>query len=179
MNIANRIFINNSGCFATLPNRLVSSVPVLGRGLDVRISRIPGAGRGVFTTRVFEKNEAITLYCGHLFGELQRKWMQSGSTGTHCKPLTQKLTYLDGVKTVLKGMHVGQLVNHSDTLANSKFVTIDLLPFTGERVIALKAIRAIQCGEEIYVQYGSRFWAEQQAEPIEAPEFDNESMFNC
>jgi hypothetical protein len=40
---------------ATLPDRLVSSVSVPERGLAVRISPIPVAGRDVFKTRVFEK----------------------------------------------------------------------------------------------------------------------------
>jgi len=170
-NTMDRLYLKTSTGFASMPKHFIDRVSVLGSGLDVRISRIPDSGRGVYATRMFDRHEIITLYCGHVFGEAQRKWLQREGLGTHSKPLTQKLTYLDGVKLALKGMHVGQLVNHSDVCANSKFVTVDLLPFTGERVIALKATRVILTGEEIYVQYGTKFWSEQGATPTQAPDF--------
>ena len=166
----NRVVVKSARMFVSIPKESLKRIPALGSGVDVRMSRIKDAGRGVYATRVFAQNEIITLYCGHIFGEVHRKWMQTEGLGTHSKPLTQKLAYLDGVKTVFKGMHVGQLVNHSDSLANSSFVTVDLLPYTGERVIALKATRMIHRGEEIYVQYGSKFWAEQRADPDDAPD---------
>lgn len=166
----NRVVLKSARAFVSIPKDCLRKVPALGSGVDVRISRIKDAGRGVYATRVFVQNELVTLYCGHLFGEVHRKWMQIEGLGTHSKPLTQKLAYLDGVKTVFKGMHVGQLVNHSDSLANCSFVTVDIIPYTGERVIALRATRMIHTGEEIYVQYGTKFWAEQQADPDDAPD---------
>jgi hypothetical protein len=155
-------------CRLTLERLL--DIPTLGEGLSVRDSLIPNSGRGLFASRTFEENEAITLYCGHKFGEIQRRWMQNNGYGTHCKPLEQKLTYLDGLKNAFYGMPVAQLTNHSSEYQNAKFVVVELIPYTGEKFIVLKAIRRVISGQEFYVDYGQNFWAEQVQEPEKVPQ---------
>ena len=150
----------------------ILAIPTLGEFLDVRISRIPNAGRGLYVMRKFEKDEIITLYCGHTFGVFHRDLMQSGSNGfsSHCKPLDSKYLYCDGLKIPLKGMPAGQFANHSKASTNATFVSIELNPWNGIKHIALKASRDINAGEEIYIHYGSKFWDEQATDPAEVPE---------
>lgn len=143
---------------------------VLGKGIEIRMSRIPESGRGVFATRDFETNELITLYFGHFFGEAQRVWMQQCNLGSHAKPLQFKHTYLDGVKVALTGMHAAQLLNQgSPVFQNCDWVTVDVYPSSGEKVMAIKAIRPIYAGEELYVCYGQKFWDEQVEHPRDPP----------
>lgn len=161
-----------------MPNRptcrlaieLLRKASVLGKGIEIRMSRIPDSGRGVFATRDFEANELVTLYFGHCFGEAQRIWMQQCNLGSHAKPLQFKHTYLDGVKVALTGMHAGQLLNQgSPVFQNCDWVTVDVYPSSGEKVLAIKAIRPIFAGEELYVCYGKKFWDEQVEYPRDPP----------
>jgi hypothetical protein len=163
-----RVIVKSSH-YASLPVLTLCMIPRLGEGIDIRVSRIPDGGRGLYAMRSFLENELITLYSGHRFGEQQRKGMQELGLGTHCKPLEQKLAYLDGVKTAFEGMHVAQFANHGGSRANASFITIEEIPFTGDKVIAIKASRYIFPGEEIYLNYGVKFWSEQNIDPEGAP----------
>lgn len=143
-------------------------IPVLGDGIELRVSRIPNSGRGVFVTRDFHEGEVITLYFGHVFGEQERAWMQYHNMGSHCKPLQYKHSYLDGVKTAFVGMHAGQLLNQGDAnTRNCEWITLETK--TSKRFVAIRATRYIFPGEELYISYGKKFWDEQLASPTPVP----------
>jgi hypothetical protein len=147
----------------------ISDIPVLGSGIELRVSRIPGAGRGIYTSRDFEVNEMITTYFGHTFGERQREHMQKEGVGTHCKPLQLKHSYLDGVKVALTGMGAGQLANQgSKSTINCDWIYLDVRG--GSKILGLRATRFIHPGEELYVNYGTKFWSEQNIEPNLPPD---------
>ena len=142
----------------------------VGNGLEVRISRIPNAGRGVFTNRNFRQGELVTLYFGHAFGEAHRKLLQQEGRGTHAKPVDFKHRYLDGVKTVFNGMHAGQLLNQGTPEAcNCDWATLELWSNNAEKVLAIRATRDILAGEELYVSYGKKYWDELEMTPNEVP----------
>ena len=144
--------------------------PVLGRGIELRTSRIPNSGRGVYATRDFHTGELVTVYFGHIFGESQRKWMQSENLGSHSKPLQFKHSYLDGVKTALLGMRAGQLLNQGDASSqNCDWILLDVHPSSGEKVLGVRATRYVFPGEELYVSYGKKFWDEQLMFPSPPP----------
>jgi hypothetical protein len=166
-----RIIIGSSrASTGRIPRKSLDKIPVLGNGIELRESRISGAGRGLYTTRDFKLNEIITFYVGHLFSEKERIHMQQAGLGTHCKPLQLKHTYLDGVKIAFKGMGAAQLVNHgSKTTVNCDWIYLDVHPGSGSKVIALRATRDVVQGEELYVNYGTKFWNEQQYHPFSPP----------
>ena len=96
--------------------------------------------------------------------------MQKENRGSHCKPLQQKLTYLDGVKPAFPGMDAAQLLNQGGPKTNNcEWVTVDIVPFAGEKALVLRTTRYVYPGEELYVSYGKKFWSEQLADPNEAP----------
>lgn len=164
-----RVFVTNRPSGRLLKN-LIDQVSVLGRGIELRMSRIPTAGRGVYASRVFQSGELVTLYFGHLFGEAQRKHMQTHGKGSHCKPVQFKLSYLDGVKEGFLGMPAGQLLNEGGKESqNCDWISLEVYPSSGEKVIGLRAIRHIYPGEELYVSYGSKYWSEQQGKVPDEP----------
>jgi hypothetical protein len=151
--------------------KILEGLSVIGRGLEVRESRIPNSGRGLYAMRDFPEGEIITLYFGHLFGESERKLLQESGRGSHAKPLQFKHMYLDGVKTTFAGMHAGQLVNQGDRAScNCEWKVLELYPSSGERVLAIKATRYVHAGEELYISYGKKFWDEQGEQPSDVPE---------
>jgi hypothetical protein len=134
------------------------------------MSRIPSAGRGVYATREFQANELVTLYFGHVFGEVQRRHMQARAMGTHSKPVQFKLSYLDGVKEAFEGMPAGQLLNEgTKTFQNCDWITLEVFPSSGEKVVGIRAMRRVFVGEELYVSYGQKFWSEQGEIPADPP----------
>ena len=147
--------------------QLISTV---GKGLDVRISRIPNSGRGVFALRNFEQGEIVTLYFGHPFGEAHRKLLQEEGRGTHAKPVDFKHKYLDGVKSVFMGMHAAQLLNQGSSEAcNCDWATLELRSNNAEKILAIRAVRDIKAGEELYISYGKKYWDEIQKTPHKVP----------
>jgi hypothetical protein len=145
-------------------------IPTVGNGLDVRMSRIPQSGRGVYALRDFSQGEIVTLYFGHPFGDKQRKLLQQEGRGTHAKPVDFKHKYLDGVKTVFKGMHVGQLLNQGTADAcNCGWATLENKSNSAEKILAIRALRKIHAGEELYISYGKKYWEEILISPRKSP----------
>jgi hypothetical protein len=167
----NRIIVAGRNNVGRIPLSALRKIAVLGDGIELRRSRIDGGGRGLYATRNFEANEVLTLYLGHLFGERQRVHMQEAGVGTHCKPLQLKHSYLDGVKNAFIGMSAAQLVNHgTKPTINCDWIYLDVHPGSGEKVLALRATRYIFPGEELYVNYGSKYWDEQNYQPKSPPD---------
>lgn len=162
-----RVIIKSSGL--RVSDNVLRDIPVIGSGIELRVSRIPNSGRGVFASRDFQKDEIVTLYFGHLFGESERAGMQSLGKGTHCKPLQFKHSYLDGVKTAFVGMHAGQLLNQGDkNTCNCEWIMLEAKS-ASNRHLAIRATRYIFPGEELYISYGRKFWDEQRMTPISVP----------
>lgn len=166
-----RIIVAGRSNAGRIPVSALHKIAVLGGGIELRRSRIKGGGRGLYVTRNFEANEVLTLYLGHLFGERQRVHMQEAGVGTHCKPLQLKHSYLDGVKKAFIGMSAAQLVNHgTKSTINCDWIYLDVNPGSGKKVLALRATRYIFPGEELYVNYGSKYWDEQNYQPETPPD---------
>jgi hypothetical protein len=146
------------------------TISTVGNGLDVRVSRIPQSGRGVYALRDFAQGEIVTLYFGHPFGDKLRKLLQREGRGTHAKPVDFKHKYLDGVKTVFRGMHVGQLLNQGTPEAcNCGWATLENRSNGAEKIPAIRALRKIHAGEELYISYGKKYWEELLISPRKVP----------
>ncbi|KAF4706063.1 HT and RLD domain containing E3 ubiquitin protein ligase [Perkinsus olseni] len=155
--------------------------------ISIRKSRIPFGGRGVFAEKPFFRHELVSLYWGHMFSEAQRAFMKNqggGELSTHCIPLMQKLSYLDGMHSCLmKGMYVGQMLNmggRGSNFNNCEFHIVDVTTNGGRlgrskgvptamKAVVVRATRYIFPGEELYVSYGASFWNKQDIVCLEPP----------
>lgn len=164
-----RVFVPTRGS-GRISVKSIRKSPVLGTGIELRESRIPSSGRGVFAARDFLQNELVTLYFGHVFGEAHRIHMQAAQVGSHCKSLQFKHSYLDGVKVAFSGMPAGQLLNQGGKkTVNCDFTNLEIHPGSGEKLVGIRALRDIFPGEELYVNYGLKFWSEQGLVPADPP----------
>lgn len=197
----NCIFVNGTAYSMGL---LKSSAFRVGdtHAISIRKSRIPFGGRGVYAEKPFFRHELVSLYWGHMFSEAQRAFMKDeggGELSTHCIPLMQKLSYLDGMHSCLmQGMYVGQMLNmggKGTTFNNCEFHIVDVTTNGGSlgrskgvptamKAVVVRATRSntvcpgwrivsscryIFPGEELYVSYGASFWNKQGVVCLEPP----------
>ncbi len=47
---------------------------------------------------------------------------------------------------------------------------MDIHPGAGQKIIGVRALRWIYPGEELYINYGPKYWSEQNSEPTPPPE---------
>lgn len=160
-------------------------VCVCGGGLELR----PGSfGLGLFATKTFLKGEPITLYGGQLVShsEAQKRSRAGGDShmrrhiAMHCcfdgcfMPDGTKIS--DPTKQLV-GFPVGAFCNDTSDAGqlNARFNYIDsqynedrfkefekgydYRPKAEERLTFIEAIRDIKPDEEIFVDYGSQYWA--------------------
>ena len=127
-------------------------------GLRVGDSLIPGAGRGLFASRFFHGNSWLCVYFGRkvsLAELLRRKQDQATTTGT------EHLDYMLGgfgiwsVDAAREGRCAARYINHGGSeVANAAFT----LKSKKECRCIVVALRDIEAGEEILVDYGDGYW---------------------
>jgi len=126
------------------------------RYLSVQKSRLPGAGKGLFTKLDIKKGDRIVEYAGRM-----RKWIDVKHLDGHNGYLLRlnRTTAIDA-KPVRSGK--GRYANDAMGLArvpglrnNAEYLIY------GDRVF-IEATRSIRKGEEILVSYGRSFWALQR-----------------
>jgi hypothetical protein len=148
----------------------------LGSGVDVRPSTIPNAGNGLFATRVFAQDEPITGYSGQLV-----RWTavrkRPSSEVTHVRSVIAMTWAVDGLYAEngtritdvheqrrgrgvaafandSRGANVNAVFDFADSKKNSDPFALD----PQERIVFLRATRAIAADEEIFVSYGQDYW---------------------
>lgn len=120
-------------------------------GVEVRPSTIEGAGLGLFALQEFKKGDTIVPYEGEIISEaeFQRRYREHPS---QYALVLKKHTYVDG--TCVRG--VGSLINtgvrKKDNNANFSVSTKN-----GLRA-SVKATKTIHEGDEIFVDYGNKFF---------------------
>lgn len=125
------------------------------RSLEVRPSRVPNAGHGVFTTVAIPKGAYLGAYGGEFITEtefLRRagegKWQYMMGLIACAKPNAGGFETIDGING-----NVFTRMNYAPPdLQNVKFEKVCDAPFV--KVIALRDIAA---GEELWVDYGPRY----------------------
>ena len=152
-------------------------VAVIGNGVEVKASTIPGALSGLFASRFFAKNEIITEYDGKVITEDEAKDRFREHGPSHLKTLLSKFAVIDGNISPAFGRGGGSFANDVGFDAKSGLYTskhpyynvvyvhrtLAAVPSrrTGMPVLGgvwLKATRDIAPGEEIFVSYGKGFW---------------------
>jgi hypothetical protein len=128
----------------------------IGDGLEVKESRIPGAGNGLFATTDFLRNDVITLYEG--------EWISRAKAlrrpPTHSKTIFRDLV-IDGLKVPEMGRGGGSFINdpQKKSMYNAELVPVDH-PVIKKRMLFMdmgvyvRATKWIGPGDEIYVRYG-------------------------
>jgi hypothetical protein len=149
----------------------------IGDGVEVRVSRIPNAGNGLFATREFQKNELITEYVGNIIWkddvESMLKNRKPGEDPTsHVRVLVKGFQYVNGNRVPKEGEGGGSFANdpHPSQVTNAKFIVQEDAKIARGR-IWLKAIKPIVPGDEIVVSYGEDYWIrrdEQKAADIQS-----------
>ena len=129
----------------------------IGDGLEVKASRIPGAGHGLFATTDFLRNDVITLYEG--------EWISRKKAGdrsaTHSRSIYRDLV-IDGLKVPEIGRGGGSFINDPRTTSmyNAVLVSVDHPEIKNRKIskavgVYVRATKWIRPGDEIYVNYGN------------------------
>ena len=126
----------------------VHALATVGHGVEVALSTIPNAGRGLFASEAFGRGAYITLY--------------DGETITRKEALKRRLTHMagregvvvDGLKEPIRGRGGGSFANGT---ALTRDANASIVAWLG--LLVLRARRDIAAGEEILVSYGRRGFA--------------------
>jgi SET domain-containing protein len=132
-----------------------SGQSVYEKDLEIRPSRIPNAGNGVYAKVAIQKGSYLGAYTGEFIteDEYQRRlvadrWQYMMGLLDCVTPHTKGITTIDGIKG-----NVFTRMNYAPSeFQNVKFEKICEPPFV--RIVALKDIAA---GEELWVDYGPNY----------------------
>jgi SET domain-containing protein len=125
------------------------------RDLEIRTSRIPHAGNGVFTKVAIPKGAYLGAYTGEFITEeeyqrraAENRWQYMMGLLDCAKPRTGGIATIDGIQG-----NVFTRMNYAPAeFQNVKFDKTCESPFV--RIVALRDIAA---GEELWVDYGPRY----------------------
>lgn len=116
-------------------------------GLEIRPSTIPHAGQGLFALRSFSSGETLCEYTGDVMTFWQhqrtRDWTYVVATG--------KNRFVNGERYPFAK---ARYINHHFDPEKINAVFFD----AADGRILVNAIRPIRAGEEIYADYGARYW---------------------
>ena len=122
---------------------------VVGQGVLVSPSTLLGAGRGLFANRTFASRDCVTEYVGKRLYDHTTAFMMGDKSYLISVGHGTGGIILDGLKEPVDGVGGGSFINSNDK-AQAEFV----LRESDKRVfVRVKAGRAIQHGEEIFVNY--------------------------
>uniref|UniRef100_A0A0G4FTN2 SET domain-containing protein n=1 Tax=Chromera velia CCMP2878 TaxID=1169474 RepID=A0A0G4FTN2_9ALVE len=145
------------------------AVPVVGDGVSIRTSNLPGAGTGLFADRDFEEGDLVSEFAGHLLGFEEAKKLRAAGKAKHIVSL--KGGFCLDASSVLKfpqglggAHHANDGTRHpvpgkkAPGCNVKQFWKTDANKVT-QRVFLI-ATRAIKKGEEIFTSYSNGFWKE-------------------
>jgi len=125
------------------------------KNLEIRTSRIPHAGNGVFSTVAIPKGAYLGAYTGEFITDEEylsraavNKWQYMMGLLNCAKPHTGGISTIDGIAG-----NVFTRMNYAPgEFQNVKFEKICEAPF-----VKIVALRDIAAGEELWVDYGPRY----------------------
>lgn len=127
-------------------------MPLLDRWLVIRKSRIPGAGKGLFTRTDIPKGTRITEYKGRLC-----RWRDIKHTdGTNTYLMRVSRTMAIDAKPLTKTF--GRYANDARGQSRITGLTNNAEYVSEGNKCFIEARRKINAGEEILVGYGAEFW---------------------
>ena len=127
-------------------------MPLLDKQLVIKRSKIPGAGKGLYTKSYILKNTRITEYKGKIttWKEVQK----SAVFNAYVYYLKRDLV-IDAMKrkTVLS-----RYVNDAAGITRIKGITNNCSFVNENGKVFIDAIKNIEAGAELYVAYGKEYW---------------------
>eukprot|EP01066_Platyproteum_vivax_P014955 Platyproteum_vivax@DN6667_c0_g1_i4.p1 len=134
---------------------LMTKLATVGDGIEVKLSNLPGAGEGLFATRRFKDNELITVYEGFLILRSMKDALREEVHQSHALTVRTGVNMVDGHAHPPFGSHAGSCCNDGGW-ADLNNVEMVFPPNLQKGV--LKALRAIEAGEEIFYGYDEGYW---------------------
>ena len=134
--------------------RSTKEVAHIKQGLVVQQSNIPDAGKGLFTTIEFSKNEYITFYDGELITREEALERRRRGQDSHIRSNAVLGDCIDGYtgQSIPDGSGGASIANHqAPPTANSRYDSRN-------GVTWLRANRNIRVGEEVTCDYGKAYW---------------------
>jgi hypothetical protein len=133
---------------------------VLGRGLLVGRSTLPGAGFGLFAAQDFPKGVLVTEYVGEEISKAQAFALRAAGKDQYIRSLKNGFC-IDGNKYPGLGESCAQMANDGRDLAvnNCVFVATDARDKVQEKPrVYLKTLQHVSAGEELLASYGKKYW---------------------
>jgi hypothetical protein len=141
-------------------------LPTIQNGVSVAPSHIDNAGRGLFAQEAFQVGDLVTYYDGPI---IRYRPVLPPELQSHARQLEfHRFTILGNYppfNQARPGFGGAAFINDGRKLyaVNVEFIHLDSRRFaqTGspfERIIAVRALRSIAVGDEIYVSYGPDYW---------------------
>lgn len=167
--------------FKNWQNTELEKVPKIGGGVIVKDSLIENAGKGLFANRRFSRNEVITYYPFRVLAKQEARDLPLQEQ-THLLSLYKGHSVIDGKGEPVTGIGGGAFANDIEkgktqqllrdtgrSRTNAKFREFDYngkmqvdiwtrVRFPSSRIMLLYALRDIEKGEEIYVDYEEDYW---------------------
>ena len=127
-------------------------------GVEIKKSKLPGAGLGLFATRDFKKKSKISSYGGEIISDAVHNQRDSGYAIVIGRGRTGK--NLDGRATSSgNGRYVNSCRRQNRPRCNRNNVHLPQVSIrNGVAKGKLTATRAIKAGSEIYASYGPGYW---------------------
>jgi hypothetical protein len=141
------------------------------KNLEIRVSRIPHAGNGVFTKVAIPKGAYLGAYTGEFVTDEEywrranaNRWQYMMGLLDCARPHTGGITTIDGING-----NVFTRMNYAPAeFQNVKFEKICKPPF-----VKIVALRDIAAGEELWVDYGPRYLYDFMNDPAVIKFFDD------
>lgn len=124
------------------------------QGLRVKPSTVAGAGKGLFATKTFERNQTIAPYKGEKLTHAQLERRYPGDTVAQYVAQRGPDLFLDARRT---SAGVARYANHKRPPQNNADLTA-----APHNKVELEAKRRIRPGQEIFVDYGPEYWQQRR-----------------
>ncbi len=137
-------------------------IAVVGNGVEVKKSRISNAGNGLFSSRIFEKGETISEYCGSL---VWKDTLPKRIPKSHLFNIGNGWC-IDGVKSpeFAKRRKLGGASFCNDPrITSSRNAKLKRVSDNSVDKVFVVATKKIYMDEEILVSYGTDYWKRQKS----------------
>ena len=127
-------------------------MPLLEKQLIIKRSKIPGAGKGLFTKLSISKGARIAEYKGRIttWKEVQKSKVFNGYVYYIKRDLV-----IDAMK---RTKVLSRYVNDAAGLTRIKGITNNCRFVNANGRVFIDAIKNIEAGTELYVAYGKEYW---------------------
>lgn len=121
--------------------------------LYIQTSQLPNSGNGLFTAITIYKDEIIAIFKGEVLSHLEAEIrIQKGADAYFMNLLDSAI--LDCMNT--DGF--AKYANDANGLTKSRFKNNAKITLDENNNVCLMAIRKIKSGEEIFCDYGKKYW---------------------